>query len=61
MTTIQFVVLCVVIWINVLVSPIIVYIWSYMAVRGKFDGVRDSKMKLTIKNVLNFKKYGKEN
>lgn len=43
-----------------LVSPWVVYMWSYMSARGKWSGVHDAKINSSVKNFLNLKKYGKE-
>lgn len=42
-------------------GPWLAYVYSYMVARGRFDGIRDSKMKLAIKNLFNLKNHVKEN
>lgn len=61
MTNIQFIILIGVLVLMYVASPIFVFIWSYVAARGKFYGIYHSKTKLTITTLLNLKKHGKEN
>ena len=61
MTTIQFLILVGLAVGALTVTPVFLYICTYMVARGRWDGIRDSKMKLTIKNLLNLKKHVKEN
>lgn len=40
--------------------PVLLYICSYMIEKGRVNAIKDTKMKSSIKNLLNLTKYGKE-
>lgn len=41
--------------------PWFLYICSYMIARGRWNAIRDSKLKSSLKNLQNLTEYGKEN